>query len=417
MAAKVQWYRDAWWVMTHADGRRWRKRVGPTKSNKRDAEEIAQKVNAALTLGTFQRAETNPTALPCDLELRRWLDHYSVTLKPGTITLVEGLIENHLAPFFGAKDLREIGEEDILRYIRQKLDQGQGPKTIRNALSLLRRVCSLLVRAGRLERNPASGMGELIRRVAQATARETEEVEHWSRPEVATLLAVARETEPGFALFLMLLFSTGMRRGEALGLQWADVDFDARTLSIRRSITSQGVGTPKSGKARRVPMTTALADDLFDLFAARRRQALARGWAEVPVWVFCSEAATAPDPRNVERVWQRVRRRAQVRGVRPLKLHCARHTWATFALEAGKSVRWVADVLGHADPTLTLRVYAHAMRDAESDLSFADFASSDATGRPQTAPREDDVLDEARNIAESLARREGLEPPTLRFEA
>ena len=120
------------------------------------------------------------------------------------------------------------------------------------------------------------------------------------------------------------------------------------------------------------------------------------------------------EPRNVERVWQRVRRRAQKRGVRPLKLHCTRHSWASWALEAGKSVRWVADVLGHADPSLTLRVYAHAMREAESDLSFADLGG---TRRPYTAPESNDSASESRNVANSLARREGFEPPTLRFEA
>jgi len=75
----------------------------------------------------------------------------------------------------------------------------------------------------------------------------------------------------------------------------------------------------------------------------------------------------------VNRVWDRIRRRAQRCGIRPLKLHCARHTGATRALRAGKSVRWVADQLGHADPALTLRVYAHAMPEEEADLSFADF--------------------------------------------
>ena len=55
------------------------------------------------------------------------------------------------------------------------------------------------------------------------------------------------------------------------------------------------------------------------------------------------------------------------------------------ALRAGKSVRWVADVLGHADPSLTLRVYAHALREEENDLSFLDF---DGAGRQQTAPTE-----------------------------
>jgi integrase len=93
----------------------------------------------------------------------------------------------------------------------------------------------------------------------------------------------------------------------------------------------------------------------------------------VPEWVFCSETGTHPDPRNVERVWGRVRRRAQKQGIRPLKLHRARHTWATFALHAGKSIRWVAEQLDHADPGFTLRVYAHTMREEETDLSFAEF--------------------------------------------
>jgi len=84
-----------------------------------------------------------------------------------------------------------------------------------------------------------------------------------------------------------------------------------------------------------------------------------------------------------------VRRRAAKEKVRPLKLHCTRHSWATWALQAGKNVRWVADVLGHADPALTLRVYAHAMRDEETDLSFASF---DAPGRPYTAPRDDEEI-------------------------
>ena len=80
-----------------------------------------------------------------------------------------------------------------------------------------------------------------------------------------------------------------------------------------------------------------------------------------------------------------------------IEVHAARHTWATLALEAGKSIRWVADQLGHADPALTLRVYAHAIREAEPDLSFVDFGvterrypspTSDASSAEDTQPRE-----------------------------
>ncbi len=81
------------------------------------------------------------------------------------------------------------------------------------------------------------------------------------------------------------------------------------------------------------------------------------------------------NPANFQRTWKRVQRRGQKEGARPLKLHTTRHTWASMALAAGKSVRWVADQLGHSSPTLTLKTYAHAMREEEVDLSFAEFGS------------------------------------------
>ena len=86
------------------------------------------------------------------------------------------------------------------------------------------------------------------------------------------------------------------------------------------------------------------------------------------------------------------------------------HTWATFALHAGKSVRWVADQVGHADPALTLRTYAHALREEETDLTFAEFGDP---RRPYTAPESEDANEKTRNPPESLVGRVGLEPTTL----
>ena len=104
-----------------------------------------------------------------------------------------------------------------------------------------------------------------------------------------------------------------------------------------------------------------------------------------------------------------MRRRAQARGIRPLPLHSARHTWATLALASGKSIRWVAEQLWHSDPALTLRVYAHVLREEEVGLSFADFSVSK---RLYAAPLSDEGSGEARKYPERLAPPARLERAT-----
>src|SRR5262245_66567358 len=138
MSAKVQWMSDAWWVVTHFEGRRKKKRLGPTKAHKRQAEKIAEKINAALALGTFKPKGDEEAPLPAAVELRGWLENYSPTLKPSTRSLAAGVIETHLVPYFGSRDLREIEEADILGYVTTKLEAKRAPRTIRNDLALLR---------------------------------------------------------------------------------------------------------------------------------------------------------------------------------------------------------------------------------------------------------------------------------------
>ena len=91
----------------------------------------------------------------------------------------------------------------------------------------------------------------------------------------------------------------------------------------------------------------------------------------------------------MNRSWERLRRKAQAAGVRPLRLHDARHTFATLALGSGKSVPWVASQLGHRNAEMTLRVYAHVLREEETDLSFLDFGGTKRHPRGTKAPSRD----------------------------
>ncbi len=422
MASKVVWYREAWWVRTRWGGNKKKdRRIGATRVHKREAEEIAKKINGALALGSFAPDAEQEKPLPVGPHLLEWHRRYSVTFKPRYQETSLGLLERDLVPFFGERDLRSIREADLLDYVRLKLDAGQKPATILTALSIVRRVLNLAVRDGLVQRNPANGIGRLIARVARSEATEVAQVNPWTREEAETLLRVAEEHEPRFAPLLRFLLSTGARRSEALGLRWEDVNFDRGRITIRRALTKGIPVTPKSGKGRTIAMPPTLASALFDLLAERRVEALHRGWPEVPASVFCSETGTPLDERNLSRSWYRVRRRAQKAGVRPLKLHTARHTFASLALNAGRSIRWVAEQLGHSNPELTLRVYAHALPVEEQDLAFADFGGA-KSGAKRLYPAPTERSNLANEIAPGASdrgrygigeRETGLEPATL----
>lgn len=121
---------------------------------------------------------------------------YAPTMKLSYETLARGHIDNHLAPYFGSRDLREIQEADLLEFVRAKLDEGLAPKTVRNALSIVRRVFNLLQREGRATRNPVTRIGEIFRQVDRRAATEVSTIDSWTWEEVASLLGVAGEHDP-----------------------------------------------------------------------------------------------------------------------------------------------------------------------------------------------------------------------------
>ncbi len=303
--------------------------------------------------------------------------------------------------------LGDVTEQHILQFISEKTTEAQKPlraSTLLNILSVLRRVMALAVDRGELSRTPCQHLGRMLAKVDRHQSSEVEHVNAWSREEVATLLEIARSAEPRFHPLLTFLLSTGCRKGEALALKWEDVNFEESRILVRRALVRGQLGTPKSGRARFVVMSPALSDVLSDLFMDRHRATLDGNWKEAPEIVFCSETGGHLNERNVSRSWIRLRRKTQKSGVRPLRLHDARHTFASLALAAGKSVRWVASQLGHANPELTLRVYAHALREEETDLGFLDFGGTKRhpRGTKQIAAAENENAPDATSRGRSV---------------
>jgi integrase len=251
-----------------------------------------------------------------------------------------------------------------------------------NAVSLLRRVCSLHVENRLLDTNPAKGAKKLVTTVARRYKTQVERIDSWTFDESRTLLDVASVKETAIYPAVLAALHTGMRRGELLALKWEDINFDRSRITIRRARVRGKVTLPKSGKAREVPISPELSDVLTQLAESRQRR---EGFAE-PEWVFLSPKGKPLMERNFNRSFSRLTTTAAKKGVRPLNLHCCRHTFATLALESGRNIKWVAEVLGHSDATITLRTYTHALHKEDDDLSFLSANRGESPNRPSTVP-------------------------------
>jgi integrase len=233
------------------------------------------------------------------------------------------------------------------------LGRDYSPKTIRNTHTVLRKA---LADAERLE---------LVIRNAAAAARPPA-VDHidrvtWSSEELGEFLESVRDDRL-YPVFVVLA-TTGMRRGEVLGLRWRDVDFDAGDLAIantRTPVKSEIVtGPPKTARSRR---QVFLDEWTLDVLRAQRRSQAADRLAAGPAWnadedyVFTDEVGVPVNPNSVSKRFDTIVRKSDLPRIR---LHDLRHTYATVALKAGVHPKIVSERLGHATVGITLDLYSH----------------------------------------------------------
>jgi integrase len=184
----------------------------------------------------------------------------------------------------------------------------------------------------------------------------------WSADELRRFVNGVH-TDRLFALWLTIA-STGLRRGEALGLKWSDIDLDAARISVQRSLVSVGykpmLSEPKTARGRR---SIALDRTTVSALIAHRRAQIEERLAWGPAYedgdfVFCRENGSPIHPERLTKSFE-----AHVRkiGLPRIRLHDLRHTHATLALAAGIHPKVVSERLGHSSIAITLDTYSHAI--------------------------------------------------------
>ena len=183
-------------------------------------------------------------------------------------------------------------------------------------------------------------------------------------PQARAVLAAAYN-EPLCALYVLAL-CLGLRRGELLGLRWADIDLDAGTLEVVQALQRVGgelrfVRPKTEDSERTIPLPETCVEALR---AHKERQKTERSNAW-PDWqdndlVFPSRIGTPLEPDNLRRSWGRIRKAAKLGDVR---FHDIRHTCVSLLLDLGVPPHIVRDIVGHSDIEVTMTIYAHAALD------------------------------------------------------
>jgi integrase len=287
--------------------------------------------------------------------LARWLsDSVRGTVRISTFERHEQIIRAHLAPAFGRMKLKTLTPAHVRSLHREKLEDGLAPATVRKIHSTLHKALSQAVADSLIPRNAAD---------VKAPRPAPEEMRPLSESEARTFLETARETEDRFEALYVLAITTGLRRGELLGLRWDDADLNRGILRVGRGLVREGgrhvLGETKTKRGRRcvnlTPRTVAA------LKTHRKKQLEHRvrlaGLYEDLGLIFSSEKGTPLNPENlVKRSFKPLLMRA---GLPEIRFHDLRHTCATLLLGRSVHPKIVQELLGHATIAMTLDTYSH----------------------------------------------------------
>ena len=303
--------------------------------------------------------------LTVDYYLDRWLnDSVQGTVGDTTFERYEQMVRLHIKPTLGRAKLKSLTPTHVRSLYKEKL-RSRSPRTVQYIHVTLHKALKQAVADGLIPRNATEAVKPpQVRR---------EEI-HPLTPEQVNKLLEATRGERLEALYVLAIH-TGLRQGELLGLKWEDVDLEAGTLQVRRTLTTAKSGpvlsTPKTKGSRRSVTLTQSAVEALRSHLQRQLGEIDRAaslWRENGL-IFASEAGDPLDRRYLTN--HRFKPLLKRAGLPPIRFHDLRHTCATLLLGANVNPKIVSELLGHASIAITLDTYSHVLPNMQSEAAKA----------------------------------------------
>lgn len=315
----------------------------PEPTGKREVEKLERKVRQALESRGCQgpeRPKAQEKNAPFGNFAGHWIERKKLELSPATTRNYRKSMKHHAVPFFKDMRVRDIGVDDVEAYKLSLIESGIVPTSANTHIRVLSTLLSSAVAWGYASDNPAKKVKPI--------REPKKEYTFWDRAASDRFLAKCLEVSPEWHAFFLTALRTGLRLGELTGLHWADVDFAKQVIHVRNNLVLGEFKAPKSGKARHLPMTPDLVREL-----AERQRSRPNGRLVFSRFVGGEEAPlcrTVPGRKLVA-----VAKKA---GVKPIRIHDLRHSFASQLVIAGVPLVAVQRLLGHSTIDMTLR-YAH----------------------------------------------------------
>ena len=334
--------------------------TGRTKKEVKAKAQQAQSNFKANGSTVFKRVKVTTYRELTDL----WLENYQMTVKPQTLVSTRQFLKNHILPVFGDMQLDKIHIAHIQSWVNKLAFKIVNYGV---AASINKRILQYGVSMQLIPFNPAREV--ILPRPQKAGANRIKFID---KEDLKTFLDYMERLAPTAynyyydSVLYKLLLATGCRYGEAVALEWSDIDFNSATISITKTYNRivKQVGTPKSKAGIRTISIDNKTILMLKQYRNRQRQAFMEIGSPAPALVFSTTVSQYP---NSDARTKSLRYRCKEAGIPQFTFHAFRHTHASLLLNAGISYKELQHRLGHATLAMIMDTYSHLSKEKEKE--------------------------------------------------
>lgn len=292
-----------------------------------------------------------------------WLSSYKLTVKPQTYRHTEITIHKHLIPFFGTMKLEKISMP-FVQYFANSISSS-GLKEYKPIIALNKRILQYAVHLQIITRNPADNI------IVPCMRQEEKNLKYLDDSQLKQFIGYLDSLPDNYKnnynrVLYQFLLATGLRIGEAIALEWSDIDLENGTINITKTFNPviNKLSTPKTKAGKRVISIDRKSLLMLRLYKVRQEQKFKEMISPYGNYVFSNGLAPYPFRNNLQRMLDNHLERA---GLPRFTFHAFRHTHASLLLNAGISYKELQHRLGHSKISMTLDVYSHLSKSKEKE--------------------------------------------------